>query len=866
MNKGEVKPPKWPLRFMRIFLRREYLEEIEGDMEEIFRENLENCSLSKARRIYVIEMFKLLRPALLKKSISLPHLNHYGMFRNYTRTSLRSLMKNPMSSFINIFGLSVAIGICLVVYSFLELDRSIDQFHTNKDRVFLATFFANRDGSMDQYGTSPRPLGEMIKADFPQIKKMCRVEDANVVVKHDDNVFHESVRYVDAEFLSMFTFPLKWGVASSLKDMNSIILSEDMAVKYFGDENPLGSDMLMIFNDSISKSFTVTGVAKAFPNAHAIDFRFLINFENIHSANPDYDGQDWSRFLNATLIEVDDPKNIVSIAQGMDKYKALQNEVQHDWAINSFAFEPLATLHARSGDIKDDISFDDNREGRIGMPIIAIFMLMLACFNYINIAIVSAAKRLKEIGVRKVIGANRGKVIVQFLSENMVVTFFALVAGGLLGAFVFMPWFVQFSGWQLELHALDTRFWIFLIVLLFFTGFISGIYPAFYISKFDAVHIFKGSLQFGRKNPLTKLFLGIQIVMACITITAAVVFTQNNRYQNQRSWGYGQRGALYVNVPQQAAFEKLHNAMIQHPKVMMASGSRDHLGRKVSAAVLRLPPDKVFEVQEFAVDANYFETMQLNLSDGRLFNKHRGSDSQAIIVNELFIKNLELSNPIGQQFEIDSMKYEVIGVLKDFHTSDFFIRMEPAIFKIAKEEDYRYLSFRVEPGSEKEVHDSLKTAWAELYPEIPFQGGYQEDVWPQYFHSLDRSETFNKVLAFIAVMLASLGLYGLVTLNVTGRVKEFCIRKTLGAGIQSITVLILNQYALLTVIALVIGIPVSYIFTKAYLNMLFAYSMPMGYSGIVISLIILLMVLLGVASTQIRRVIKTNPVEGLKVE
>jgi len=866
MTENNIHPPQWPLKFLRFFVKKEYLEEIEGDMEELFYDNVEKFSYRKARRMYSVEMLKLLRPILLKNFEFIQNINPSPMFRNYSKTSIRSLMKNPLTSFINIFGLAVAIGICLVVYSFLKLDYSTDRFHENKKEVFLITYFGNIDGTVQQSGLTPRPLGEMLKEDFTHIKKVCRVEDGNVVMKYDDNVFHERVRYTDPEFLEMFTFPLKWGTANTLTDINSIILSEDMSIKYFGTENPIGKDLLIKFSEHEGKAFKVTGVAQAFPKAHVIDFNFLINFENLRIANPNYDVHNWSEFLQATLIQVDNHEYLKHIEKGMDKYRLLQNEAQHDWAISSFAFEPLETLHERSGFIRDDISGDDNREGRIGMPIIAIFMLALACFNYINIAIVSAAKRLKEIGVRKVIGANRSRVIIQFLSENIVVTFFALILGFALGALIFIPWFTQFSGWQLEVSLLDTNLWIFLTALLFFTGIVSGLYPAFYISKFEVVNIFKGSVQFGKKNPLTKIFLGIQLVLACITITAAVVLTQNNTFQYNQSWGYNQKEALYATVPDYTAFEKLNNVFAQDPDVLSISGSKDHLGKNISTAIVHVPPDHQYEVNQLSVDANYFETMGLELKEGRFFKEDSENDKHAVVVNELLVSNLKLKNAIGAQFEIDSIRYEIIGVLKEFHTDDFFHKIKPTLFVVANKSEYAYLSMNVRPGAKKKINSKLQAEWAKLFPEIPFQGGHQEDVWTLYFFSVDRSEQFTMVIAFIAVLLACLGLYGLVTLNVSGRVREFSIRKTLGAGLKNITAIIVKQYIGLTTVALIIGAPISYFFTKAYLNMLFAYPMPMSLNGIVISLIILILVLLAVVSTQVRKVLKSNPVDGLKVE
>jgi putative ABC transport system permease protein len=307
-------------------------------------------------------------------------------------------------------------------------------------------------------------------------------------------------------------------------------------------------------------------------------------------------------------------------------------------------------------------------------------------------------------------------------------------------------------------------------------------------------------------------------------------------------------------------------ALLQDPDVISLAGSSDHLGKEVSTAVLRLPPNNKYEVDQLSVDAHYFETMELEIIKGRGFKEHVASEDQKILVNELLLQNLNITEPIGHQVEIDSIQFEIIGVVKEFHNESFFNKVKPTIFRMASENDYRYLSMRVKAGSELKTYANLQNQWAKLYPEIPFQGGYQEDVWSGYFNSLDKSVAFNRIIALIAVMLASLGLYGLVTLNVSGRVREFSIRKTLGAGIHNIATIIMKQYVVLTIVALVIGAPISYIFTKAYLDMLFSYSMPMGYSGIIISVFLLVLVLLIVISTQIKKVIKLNPVDGLKVE
>lgn len=864
----DINPPRWPLKFLRFFVKKEYLEEIEGDMEELFRDSVEQWSLKKARRMYTWEILRLLRPVLIKNLEGLQRFNQLPMFKNYFKVSTRGLMKNPVNSFINIFGLAVAIGICIFGYAFARWTYNTDQFHEHKHEVHLVTFFANRDGTSQQYGHTPRPLGEILRKDFAHIRKVCRVEDRSVVMKYEDNVFHERVRYVDPEFLEMFTFPLKWGIENSLRDVNSIILSEKMSIKYFGGENPTGRDILLKFNESKSKVFKIGGVAKKFPEAHTIEFNFLINFENFRTSEPQYNLHDWSTFVNATLIQIDKPGDLKSIERSMEKYRVMQNEaVEPDWAITAFAFEPLATLHRRSSSISGDISLssDGKYQSIIFIGIICIFMLALACFNYINIAIVTAAKRLKEIGVRKTIGATRGIMVIQFLTENIIVTFFALIAGLALGTYAFVPWIENLNSMDMGFTLKDRNLWIYIPAILLLTGIASGIYPSIYISRFQVVGILKGAINFGKKNPVTKVFLGFQLVLACILITTAVMFSMNTDYMAKRSWGYDQDQALYVAVQDYAAFEKLNALVAQERDVVSISGSAHHLGKSHITTVIHLP-GRQFEVDQLSVDVNYFETMGLQLATGRVFQRDAETDKSTIVVNESLVRAVGLENPVGEVFRIDSVQFEIIGVVKDFHSYSFFRKVNPAIFRVAEKESYRYLSMRVRPGSEHETAKAVQAGWGELYPEIPFDGGFQEDVWGNYFDQLNIHRKVWKGFAIVAVLLAALGLYGLVTLNVAGRAKEFSIRKILGAGLRNLAANITNQYLVLFCVALTLGAPVSYVLNKMLFDTIYTYHMPITYAGVAIAAGILIFVLLITVSTQIRKVLRNNPVDGLKTE
>lgn len=869
MEQRELRPPQWPLKFLRLFLKKDYLEEIEGDMEEIFYENVERFSPRKANRMYVAEMMKLLRPNLVKRLGFINNIVPFGMLKNYFKVTVRGLLKRPVNSFINLFGLAAGIGICVFAYSFTRWTLNRDQFHENKELVFLSTFYASREGSLQQYGKAPRPLAELLKQDFPQVNKVCRVEDRTVVVKHYDQVFNERMRFVDAEFLEMFTFPLKWGTAASLKDVNSIIISEPMSEKYFGDANPVGSTILVKFDKDRRKEFKVTGVAQKFPAARSLDFTFLINFENLRTSEDNYNTHDWAAFMGAALIQVSNPSDIQSIQQGMEKYRQLQNKVvTEDFAISSFAFEQLATIHLRTDDIRDDI-FRGGSASNIAtigfLVVVCLLMLALACFSYVNIAIVTAAKRLKELGVRKSIGATRKTLVVQFLSENVVLTSFALVLGILFGRFVVIPWFEKLWTFSMDFRFDDINLWIYLAIVSLITAIASGIYPSLYISRFQTVDILRGSLRFGQRNPITKILLGFQLVFACIFITSAVLFTQNADYTAHRSWGYSNRDVIYAQLPDELSLDQLKAAIEQNPDVVSTAKSAQHVGKRLEKLLIHFPASE-FEVEMVAVDANYFKTLGIEIAAGRGFNDHENSDSRAVVVNETMAKNLEWSDPIGQQFKIDSTQYEVIGVAKDFHSYSFDTPLKPTFFKVAPKGEHRFLSIKVNDGTQQSSFEQLMKTWAKLFPEVPFNGGYQEDVWGSYYLEIGIHGHVWRVFASVAIILATLGVYGLVSLNVSGRVKEFSIRKILGAKVMNVAVNILRQYAILFFVAITTGVIASYYFIKFVLDFAYTYHIPVTIWNVMFSAVLLVLVLAIIVGTQVAKVVKSNPVEGLNAE
>lgn len=786
------------------------------------------------------------------------------MIRSYLKTTLRTIQKSPLSSFINIFGLATALGVAIMVYAFIDLDLSMDQFHENKEEIYLATSYLDRSGDVRHHGIVPAPYAEVLRNDFPQISQVVRLERRSGILKSGLNVFNETFTFVDPDFLNMFTFPLASGNKKALEQPNKIILSHNTAIKYFGEENPVGKAMTFDFEGN-KYTFEVAGVAEEFPRRSSLSFNVLVNFGQLEIIDTDYKLSDWSHFLDAVYIRTGDEKNIDQIASSVQQYVQVQNEVQKDWPATEFSFISWTSLFVAAEDMSSVMTGQGDSIARVVLTVIASFVLVLAVFNYINIAIVSATKRLKEIGVRKVMGGTRKALVFQFLTENVVLTLFALFLGFILAITVLIPGFDKLFDVGMDFHYDQPRLWLFLLILVIFTGLLSGAYPALYISNFSAINIFRGRLKFGGKNRLTKVFLTFQYILAMIAVVGGILFTQNTQFQKARDWGYDQNNVISAFINNDTEVKQLMNAMNQNPKVENMAGSYTQINQNTSRQIIEVI-DKKHDIQTMLVDANYIETFGLNLLEGRNFDKQRENDFQNVLVNEKMAKLLNPEGALGEQFKMDSLNYTVVGILEDFHQWSFFDPIEPMIVRLAKEDQYRYISLKVANGTLQSSFEDLKTTWAELFPEKPFNAYYQETSLDWYFRNIEGHSRLMQYVAAICIMLSCLGLYGLVSLNVASRVKEFSIRKALGAGLKNLIYVINKQFVIFLSIALIIGIPLSYMLMTSLFDQVYAIHVPITWLPFSIALV-LVVIMVGITiSSQVRKVMKTSPTEGLRSE
>ncbi|MBK7871091.1 MAG: ABC transporter permease [Saprospiraceae bacterium] len=787
------------------------------------------------------------------------------MLKNYLHVAWRSIVKNPLASFINIFGLAMAIGCGMVAFVFVEWNLSMNDVHEKHKTVFMTTTLMKQNNDTDQFGTSPITLGPALGQDFSQVQNFARLVGRSGTMRYEDLVFNEYIWFTDPGYLEMFTFPLKWGNAASLKEKNQIILSEDLATKYFGNTNPVGKAISMRFDEEISLNFTIGGVAEKFSDRTSISFNALVNIENLTVVDPEIRFEDWSAMTRATFIELNNPDAESTIEKGMNDYVARFNAAQDEWEATSYALEPLTNLYEAGNYIRSSIGGNSDPVGRIVLAVMAIILIVLACLNYINIAVSSASRRLKEIGVRKVVGANRSSVIAQFLMENALLTSFALLIGFGLAVTLLVPGFDQLFSVGIEFKFDHWKLWIFLILLLLALTIVSGFYPALVVSRFKPVSIFKGKLKLGGKSIFTKVFLTLQFTLSMIAIVGAITFVQNSKWNQNKDWGYNQKQRITVQVPDFSAFEQMRNELSQHPDVLSIAGSEHHIGRHSVNNLIEFP-DQKFEVQRLDASAEYFETMGLRLKEGRVLDENIQADKQAVLVNETLVKEMSWQAPLGQQFRLDSVQYTVIGVVQDFHYYSFWNPIEPLLIRLAPEEAYRYLTLEVREGKATQTYAYAEQTWKKLFPNDAYRGYFQDETFQDYFNNARGHGKLMTFLAILTIVLSCMGLFGLVSLNVAARMKEFSIRKVLGANVPEIIKQVNRQFLIVLVLATIIGIPASYYGIKSFLDVAYIYHMPMKMTFVMTGAILLLFTAILTVFSQIRKVLIANPVHGLRDE
>lgn len=787
------------------------------------------------------------------------------MLSNYLLIGFRNTLRNGMTSFINIAGLALGVAGAITIFIFADQWFHTDDFHVNRDRIYEITNIVNRDSSLVTLADTPLLLGPMLQEDASSVEKMTRIEVGNGALRHGDKVFFERLWFTDPDFFEIFTFSHVGVPSDALKAPHSIVITRTVAEKYFGDQNPVGQPMSIKFADLQVQEFTVTGVADM-PENNTLHFNVIVGMDIFQSLRLK-DQYDWSYLTDATFVMLKPGQGVESLKPLMDKYRKLQNASNPDWPITGFKIYDMNMLATQSGDIESNMIGSGQPQGVYTMSIIAFLLLLLACFNYTNIAVATVSTRLKEIGIRKVIGGRRSEIVKQFIVENVLLCSIAIVVGLGLSYFVLIPGISSlveypvpfgFSSGQMALS--------FFTGILFFTVMTSGVYPAIYVAGFQPVQILKGKEKFGQRSTFSRVLLTMQFILAFMTIVGCFVFIDQNLYFRQKDWGYNHDQNIVVPVNNAEQYLKLRDRVASRRDVIRFAGSQHHVGSAAKRAVMDYASHK-FEMLHFGVGNDYLETMNLRLKEGRFFDRTTPSDSVfSVVVNERFVKEMGWTEPLNQFFMHGGKQHTVIGVVRDFHHDDFYMGLRPVMFTLAPEKDFKFLSFQVNAGTTTAVEQEMRELWKEIGPDDPYRGIIQDDVFFNYFRNTRNDMSIISSVAVITLILACLGLFGLVSYNITRRMREFSVRKVFGASLYHIYRLMNRDYTWMLSIAFLIGAPAGYFLMSQLIQLMYPEPQPTGIVPFVTAIGMMVVTVALTIGSQMSRVIRENPAQTLRSE
>lgn len=856
-------PSRWALWILTHSMAPNIRYAASGDLEQIHADIADAEGSAAANRWIRKEALRSL-PHFLSDTVAWT----FVMLSNYLRVAYRNLLKNKASSLVNIVGLAIAVATATTAFVFIEYQMTTDHFHEKADRVFLVTSQVDRGTYSELRGDSPAPLGPAMKADLPLVEDAVRIANGGATMTNSSDTFEESLRFVDPGFTRMFSWPMRLGDPEHELQPGEIILSDGMARKYFGDSNPMGQTLSAVFGEDRQVDFTVVAVAAPFPTKMSFSFTGVVHID--HATEVGLDREDWGSNIRATFIEVADPADVEAVAAGMEGFRSQQNQAREDNHVQSFAFQDLAGLSMASYNIAGDISGGSHPASIIVLSLISLFMVLLSCINYVNLATATAVRRLKEIGVRKAIGSSRSQLIIQFLSENVMTCLAALVAGVALAHFVFIPGFNALTqGQDLTIWTANTgMLWLFLCLMLIGTGLLSGAYPAFYISSFRPTVIFRGRTEIGGESWLTRSLLTFQFVLAFLTMIMGVTLAQNANYQASRDWGYESDHLLVLETRNGRDLALLREQVSAVPGVEGVMGSRHHLARNWDYPTVHVGNVDV-SASQFDVDAGYLDFLEVPVMAGAAFDESSDTRNDGrVVVNREFAEALGWTpeEAIGQSFRHDSLTYGIAGVTGSILYSAFYDRIEPAFFRAVPESEQRFLSVKIAAGAGASTDEAIRASWKSLFPNREYTGRFQDESFRSLYEENTNIKTLFLFIAVLALVIACMGLYGVAAQKMARRIREIGIRKILGASTLSITRLVNRSFLIILLVAGVVASPLGYLFMTNLLGSIYADPLPIGPSAFALAFGCVLATAALTMSSQIRKLALAQPVDSLRSE
>ena len=798
------------------------------------------------------------------------------MIKNYFKIALRNLWRNKVFSLIKILGLSIGLTVCMLIFLYTKDEISYDQFHKNKAQLFrvIQTWQMGKEGAQT-IGITNGIMGESFSKEIPEVQQFVRVNGEAVTVKKNNNVFTENPLFVDDNFFSVFTFPLSQGNKRTvLNDLHSVVLSKEIAKKYFGTEDVIGETMQIKLRDEF-ENFVVTAVAENSPQNSTLKAGMFLPMK--------YDlkgrGNEWFGGSLNTFLLLSPQANIKTVESKMqtlfDKntrdFLAKAEKEQGIMVKVKLGLQPLTDIHLSKKAGPDNGMSDGSKSAySYILTCIAVFILIIACINFINLAVAQSLQRGKEIGIRKVVGGTRKQLIRQFLIESFVVSLVAFVIAIFLTVSI-LSFFSELANKKLSLSYLsDGYLYAGYFLLLLITSFIAGFYPSLVLSAFQPVKVLYSRQKLMSKNYLTKGLIVLQFVLAIFLIIGTIAVNSQLKYLLHKDLGYDSKNLVRIDLPDSKTSDKLaalfKNELAGQKNIISVAarnGGRNISGAKANGKNLMIEYNKI--------DDKFLSTFKIPIIAGRNFSPDFPSDSlHSVIVNESFVKEAgwKLSNAVGQTIHFMDEKNRpatIIGVIKDYHFATLKEKITSELFSMDTAWSYGQVWVKINPSNVPQTLSALEDTYKKIVPLFPYSYQFMDDINAKNYETETKWKQIISIASALFIFISCIGLLGLVIISIEQRTKEIGIRKVLGAAVSRIVILISKQFVVLIAIAFVIAVPAGYYAIHKWLQD-FAYRISIGWWMFALAGALVIIIALITLSYQAIKAAIANPVKSLRTE
>lgn len=791
------------------------------------------------------------------------------MFRNYFKTAWRSLMKNKFYSFINIIGLTIGMASAILILVWIQNEMSHDRFYAKTDRIYLANNRDKVNGKMMAWNNTPNPLGPAIKKDYPEVEDVVRLNEyaANFLISNGDKHFSLHGEFADSGFLKMFSLPLITGNPNTaLNNPNSIVLTQQLALKLFGKEDVMGKTVRV---DSVDY-FTVTAVLKDLPSNARFNFEYILPWA--YAVKKNMISDNWGNNNALTYI----------LLKPGASQAAFDNKIRNITINHTKDGGDISTTQVFTQALKDTWLYNDEENGyyiggrieRVKMfAVIAALILAIACINFMNLSTARSEKRGKEVGIRKVAGAKKNSLVLQFIGESIMLAFIAGVLAICIVQLV-LPAYNQLLGLKLFLDFSNPYYWLFAVAFILFTGMLAGLYPAFYLSSFRPVKVLKGTFK-SENNVVTprKILVVLQFTFAITLIICTIIVQEQINHAQKRDSGYsrdnlafiiefGDARRNYELIKRELLNSGAATAVAQTSAPMTESWG-DSWGFTWNGST---EDDKKLDFNMYSADADFAKTMGIKIIQGRGIdiNTYK-TDSNACLLNETAVKMMRLKDPVGTMIHAGSDSVRVVGVVKDFILTTPYEPVQQMII-CGPIFGYSVINFKLNPNPSIAANlQKAEAAFKKYNPQYPFNCRFYDQEYDLKFKEEKQTGTLAGLFAGLTIFISCLGLLGLATYVAQSRIKEIGVRKVLGASVQGIVALLSKDFLKLVLISFIIASPLAWFIMNKWLAS-YSYRVDISWWVFAIAGCISAGIAFITVSSQAMKAALANPVKSLRTE